>query len=99
MSGIAGYNGWRWIFIIEGLITVVAGAAAKPFIVDWPETAGFLSPKERTFLLQRLSDDGQDARMDRFDSKASKRAFGDWKIYFGSVHVAISRTFTFTDVE
>ena len=83
MAGIGGYNGWRWIFIIEGLATIVFAAISWFFIVDWPETAGFLSPEERQLLLRRLSEDSAEARMDRLDSKARRRAFGDWKIYVG----------------
>ena len=83
MAGIAGYNGWRWIFIIEGIATVVLAIASKIFIADWPETAKFLSDDERRLLLRRLEDDRGEARMDRLDSKARWRTFCDWKIYIG----------------
>lgn len=83
MAGIGGYSGWRWIFIIEGLATVVVAVGAKFCIVDWPETSKFLTTEERTLLLRRLSEDVADVRMDRFDSQARRRAFGDWKIYLG----------------
>ena len=85
MAGIGGYNGWRWIFIIEGLATVVIAVIARIFIVDWPEKAKFLTTEERQLLLRRLSEDGAEARMDRLDKKARKRVFGDWKIYVGCV--------------
>lgn len=81
MAGIGGYNGWRWIFIIEGLITVVAAALGKFAVVDWPETAKFLNEDERALLIARLAADQGEARMDRLDRRAAKRAFGDWKIY------------------
>lgn len=87
MSGICDFNGWRWIFIIEGLATVVIAVASKFFVVDWPETSKFLNVEERQLLLRRLEDDGGESRMDRLDSKARRRAFGDWKIYVGYVKV------------
>lgn len=83
MSGVGGYNGWRWIFIIEGLITIVAAACGKFFIVDWPETAKFLNSEERDLLLRRLQEDGADAKMDRLDTKSKLLIFSDWKIYVG----------------
>ncbi|KAF6234434.1 hypothetical protein HO173_007467 [Letharia columbiana] len=83
MAGIGGYDGWRWIFIIEGLATFLFAVVSRFFIVDWPETAKFLSAEERQLLIRRLSEDAADARMDRLDSKARRRAFGDWKIYIG----------------
>lgn len=85
MAGIGGYAGWRWIFIIEGLATIVFAVASRFLIVDWPETAKFFSPEERRLLIRRLSEDVGDARMDRFDSRARRRTFGDWKIYVGYV--------------
>ena len=81
LAGAGGYNGWRWIFIIEGLITVVAGALAKHFVVDWPETSSFLNNQERALLERRIREDTSDARMDHFDKNARSRAFRDWKIY------------------
>lgn len=87
MAGLGGYNGWRWIFLIEGLATVVLAACSKFIIVDWPEDAKFLTPAERELLLRRLRIDDKGITMDRFDSKARLRTFGDYKIYLGYVHL------------
>ncbi|KAF3760744.1 putative MFS transporter [Cryphonectria parasitica EP155] len=81
MKGVGGYNAWRWIFIIEGLFTVVVGALSKFFTADWPETASFLNDEERAILVARLAKDHGAARMDHLDKQACKRAFSDWKIY------------------
>ena len=83
MSGVGGYNGWRWIFIIEGLATIVIAVASKFFVVDWPETSKFLCDEERALLLRRLKGDGGEASMNRLDKKGGRRALGDWKIYVG----------------
>lgn len=83
MAGVGGYNGWRWIFIIEGLLTVIAAIIAKFFIADWPEEAKFLSIEERSLLRRRLAEDGEEGKMDRLDRNAKIRAFTDWKIYLG----------------
>ena len=37
MAGLGGRPGWSWIFIIEGLLTIVVGFLAYFFIVDTPE--------------------------------------------------------------
>ena len=87
MTGVGGYDGWRWIFIIEGLVTVVVAAVAKFFVVDWPETSKFLNDDDRRLLLRRLRDDVAEARMDRMDKKATRRVFSDWKIYVGYVSI------------
>lgn len=81
MAGLGGYNGWRWIFIIEGLATVVMAIVSKFLIVDWPETARFLDEEERSLLTRRLAMDAGEASMNRLDKRAVKRAFSDIKIY------------------
>ncbi|KAJ4396026.1 hypothetical protein N0V93_000242 [Gnomoniopsis smithogilvyi] len=81
MGGVGGYEAWRWIFIIEGLATIIIGAASKYFTVDWPETAKFLTDEERRLLIAKLSQDNGDSRMDHLDKRAAKRVFTDWKIY------------------
>lgn len=83
MDGISGYSGWRWIFIIEGLATVVVAVISKFIIVDWPDTAKFLNDEERSLLLHRLSVDQGEARLDRLDRNSTKRIFSDLKIYLG----------------
>ncbi len=83
MDGIQGYGGWRWIFIIEGIVTVVVAVTSKFFIADWPETAKFLNMEEREHLLSRLHEDTGYATMDRMDKASTKRVFGDWKIWVG----------------
>ncbi|KAL5346828.1 hypothetical protein ACLOAV_007971 [Pseudogymnoascus australis] len=85
MDGLGGYEGFRWIFIIEGLATAVIGALSKFWIVDWPETAKFLSDDERAMLIRKLAVDVGDARMDRLDSKSIRRTLLDWKIWCGTV--------------
>ena len=83
MAGIAGYGGWRWIFILEGIFTCVVAFIAFWVIPDWPELARFLTMEERELLVHRLAVDAADAKMNRWDKKAAKRVFSDPKIYLG----------------
>lgn len=83
MDNVAGYKAWRWIFILEGLATIVLAVIAKFIIVDWPESATFLTDDERALLLRRLAEDQGEAQMNRMDKKAMKRTFSDPKIYLG----------------
>lgn len=52
-----GLEGWRWIFIIEGLLTVLCGLVAYFFLATNLATAGFLTPEEQEFAAGRLSRD------------------------------------------
>lgn len=86
MDGIQGYGGWRWIFILEGLLTAVVGIGMKWWLVDWPEDATFLTEDERAVLLARLKKDrAEEATMNQWNTK---RVFSDWKIWIGYVSVA-----------
>ncbi|WVQ96924.1 hypothetical protein IAU59_004032 [Kwoniella sp. CBS 9459] len=59
MDGIGGLEGWRWIFIMEGLATVVITGAMYFFIADSPETAKFLTQRERDLVVSGLHEDNQ----------------------------------------
>ncbi|KAL8688123.1 MAG: hypothetical protein Q9218_005885 [Villophora microphyllina] len=85
MDGLGGHAGWRWIFIIEGLLTSVVAIASKWLIVDWPEDAKFLNKEERALLLDRLEKDEGFAKMDKLDKKSLRRILGDWKIWVGGL--------------
>ncbi|KAJ8482249.1 hypothetical protein ONZ45_g15021 [Pleurotus djamor] len=54
MDGIGGLAGWRWIFVLEGIATVLFGLIAAVFLPGSIETAKFLSEEERVFALQRF---------------------------------------------
>ncbi|MCJ1251880.1 hypothetical protein MMC30_009118 [Trapelia coarctata] len=55
MNGIRGYSGWRWIFILEGLLTCVIAIIAFVLIADFPESVQWLRTDERAFMKDRLT--------------------------------------------
>ncbi|EEP81007.1 conserved hypothetical protein [Uncinocarpus reesii 1704] len=83
MDGVNGYSSWRWLFILEGIVTVVVALASWFIIPSWPETAGFLNEDERKLLVARLAADNKGATMDRLDKKAIRRCVLDVKVYLG----------------
>ncbi|RGP67580.1 hypothetical protein FSPOR_5767 [Fusarium sporotrichioides] len=85
MHNVGGLEAWRWLFILEGLLTAVIGVIAKWWIPNWPEEATFLNEEERARLVGRLADDSGDARMDHLNKTAWKRILSDWKIYLGTI--------------
>lgn len=90
MEGIGGLDGWQWIFIIEGLATVVVGMTCFWLLPDSPETASFLQPEERRFLCHRLRNDagteaGQVDLEDKFHWPTILGVFLDWKIWLSVI--------------
>ncbi|KAL6884470.1 major facilitator superfamily domain-containing protein [Trichoderma evansii] len=79
-----GWNGWRWIFVIEGLITIVLTLVCWPFINNWPATAKWLKPYEKAVLEERIRADGIIGRMDVLDRNAVIRCITDWKVYLSA---------------
>ncbi len=90
MNGVGGLAGWRWIFILEGMATVVVAALAFFVLHDFPETASFLTEEERAFVVFRLRYQGQvesaDGRpkvpqAEEFRWQYVRDAFADWQIW------------------
>lgn len=86
MEGIGGKHAWAWIFILEGLVTVVAGAASFWIIQDFPDTAKFLTEEERTLVIRRLQADDQfSAAGENLKMKYIWKSLLDWKTWIGMV--------------
>ncbi|KAI2629898.1 MFS general substrate transporter [Hypoxylon sp. NC1633] len=91
MDGVGNLEGWRWIFILEGLVTVIVATIAFFVLHDFPETATFLTEKERAFIVYRLKYQGQlrgmehgrprVAQAEEFEWRYVVAAFKDWQIW------------------
>jgi MFS family permease len=61
MDGTRGMRSWRWLFIIEGSITVATVPIAYFILPDMPHNSKFLSEQERDLVLWKLRKEvGQD---------------------------------------
>jgi len=82
MNGIGGKPGWQWIFILEGLATILVGIASYWVIQDFPDTAKFLTAEERAFVIHRLQDDTKfSAAGESYNKKRIWQSLVDWKTY------------------
>jgi MFS family permease len=57
MDGTSGLRSWRWIFILEGSITVAIAIGAVFVLPDYPATTKWLTPQERALAMWRLQED------------------------------------------
>lgn len=86
MDGIRGYSAWRWIFILEGILTCVFAFVAFFVISDFPEDARWLGEEDRAHIVRRLAaDQGESELYHRMTWRMIKDAFGDWKLIPGAV--------------
>ena len=54
MDGVGGNSNWRWVFILEGLATILIGVAAFFFVADFPENSKWLTENERQLAIDRV---------------------------------------------
>ncbi|KAM0329313.1 hypothetical protein ACHAQA_004618 [Verticillium albo-atrum] len=81
------YKGWRWIYIIEGVITIFAGAASWFIIIDFPDSPKntFLTAEEKAFVQARLAADRGPEEREKVTMKAILHTASDWKPWAFSI--------------
>jgi len=57
LSGVHSWAGWQWLFLIEGIPSVIAGVFTLFYLSDKPEKAGWLSTAEKQLLREDLQKD------------------------------------------
>lgn len=84
LDGARGISAWRWLYILEGVITVASGIAICVVLPDFPESWKSLSPEMRDIAKRRLAMDAAEADVDTGGSKTAfkglKMALTDPKI-------------------
>ena len=81
MNGVGGLGGWRWIFILEGLLTILVSIGAYFFIFNYPATASFLTESERSRIHVRLKASNDATRDEAFNWKNVRQALSDPKVW------------------
>ncbi|KAJ2931581.1 hypothetical protein H1R20_g5434, partial [Candolleomyces eurysporus] len=57
MEGKLGHAAWRWLFYIEGAVTIAVAIIAIFILPDFPTTSTWLSPQERALAIRRMEED------------------------------------------
>jgi len=50
-----GLEGWRWLFILEGIPAVILGVVTLFYLTDWPQEANWLPAEEAAWILDALN--------------------------------------------
>ncbi|KAL6245045.1 hypothetical protein RBB50_007820 [Rhinocladiella similis] len=88
LEGHSGIAGWRWLFIINAIITVVWGFAGFFMLPDYPNRpnprAFWFSDTHAEIAMNRLSRHGR-AEPKAVSWEGAKRTFSTWVTYFFAV--------------
>jgi D-galactonate transporter len=57
MGGRAGLANWQWLFVLEGMPSIVIGLVAFVIVVDKPAAANWLTEDEKRLVIADLEDD------------------------------------------
>ncbi|KAF5346720.1 hypothetical protein D9756_010383 [Leucocoprinus leucothites] len=88
MDGVGNRPAWAWIFILEGLFTIVFGILSFWIPPQSPDTAWFLSSEEKAYVTQRLKEANSAGRDDlgQFSWREVGEAFKSPHIWFLAVN-------------
>ncbi|KAF8063507.1 MFS general substrate transporter [Lyophyllum atratum] len=87
LNGKGGLMGWSWIFILEGILTVLAGILALFVMIDFPSTSTFLTREERSYVIWRKKyDNSSVGEEEHFEARHIWSAVSDWQVW---LHILI----------
>lgn len=86
LSGKNGWLGWRWIFIINGAMTMALAILGRLLIVDFPDKVHksrfpFLKPHEVQSIQAKLERDRRDAEFDELNWAKFGQALKRWQLW------------------
>lgn len=82
LDGARGLSAWRWLFIIEGAITVFVALCAYFILPNFPRTTSWLSEEERALAIWRLQ---KDIGVDDWTSSAAQSFWHGFTLAFKDV--------------
>ena len=84
MQGIGGLRGWEWLFLLEGIPSVIVGCLVFVFLPNGPRQAEWLDEREKNFIVHQVEED--DAGKNEL-GKGHRfwDAFSDYRVWFLAV--------------
>ncbi|KAG2365500.1 major facilitator superfamily domain-containing protein [Suillus spraguei] len=88
MQDKLGQAAWRWLFFIEGGITIFVAICALFILPDFPHNTKFFTPEERALAISRLAEDhygGADELGKQTSMQGLRDALSDRKVWWFAV--------------
>jgi len=78
LEGVASLRGWQWLFIIEGMPSLVLAALASWYLADRPASAAWLEPAEREHIESQIR---QASTASKAQAPSMSQTLRDWRLY------------------
>jgi MFS family permease len=80
LDGVQGLRGWKWLFLVEAVPSLLFGLAVLLWLPDGPDQARWLSGAERTLIRERLAADHA-AKHGHGHRSKMRDIFSDWRVW------------------
>lgn len=81
LSGLWGFAGWQWMFVVEGLLAVLMGIATFIILPNGPKVVSWLTEAERAALDKILSEEAREIEGPRHE--------GMWKAFTSPLTICL----------
>src|SRR3954464_2674180 len=80
MDGAYGWRGWQWLFVLEGLPSVLVGLMVFVLLPNGPRQAKWLTAQEQDMVLQRIKEE-EDSKFELGKKHHFLDAFRDYRVW------------------
>ena len=81
MNQVHGLSGWRWLFILEGIPSVLSSIMVWFCLPDFPESASWLSAEEKDAAAYRLAEQGSHGESKSMTWEDAKSTIFEWRLW------------------
>lgn len=81
LDNVNGWEGWRWLFLLQGLATILVAIAAFFFLPNSPLETRWLSAEERQLAHSRIAIDTTEKRAGTSTWTGLKEAASDYRLW------------------
>ncbi|HEX4369584.1 MAG TPA: MFS transporter [Rhodopila sp.] len=87
LHGLLGFAGWKWMFVLEGVPSIILGCFVLRYLTDHPVNATWLDPRQRAWLQDTLAQERkaveqQHARLGLWQALTDRRVLALCLVYF-----------------
>ncbi len=79
IGNLGGLSSWRWMFIWEGIPSIILGILALKVLKDHPNEAAWLTPEERDWLVRELAQEKAETAAHGLSTFAAAAA--EWRVW------------------